>query len=59
MTYLRSTPLDLPVTLRARITEAGPKKTLLQCMLYSNSDECARGEVLAVRVPNSWRNTQA
>jgi acyl-CoA thioesterase FadM len=46
------------VTLRARVTEAGPKKTLLQCRLYSNSDECARGEVLAVRVPNSWRNAQ-
>jgi acyl-coenzyme A thioesterase PaaI-like protein len=59
VSYLRPTPLDLPVTLRARITEAGPKKTLLQCSLYSNSDECARGEVVAVRVPNSWRNTQA
>ena len=58
VSYLRPTPLDLPVTLSARITEAGPKKTLLQCSLYSNSDECARGEVVAVRVPNSWRKNQ-
>jgi len=58
VTYLRPTPLDLPVTLRTRITESGPKKALLQCSLYSNSDECARGQVVAVRVPNSWRNTQ-
>ena len=57
VTYLRPTPLDLPVTLRARVSEAGSKKTLLQCRLYSNSDECACGEVLAVRVPDSWRNT--
>jgi acyl-coenzyme A thioesterase PaaI-like protein len=57
VTYLRPTPLDRPVTLRARVTEAGPKKTLLQCRLYSDSAECARGEVLAVRVPNSWRNS--
>ncbi|MBS1214559.1 MAG: hypothetical protein H6R26_3176 [Proteobacteria bacterium] len=46
------------MTLRARVAEAGPKKTLVQCALYSNSDECARGEVLAVRVPDNWRNTQ-
>jgi acyl-coenzyme A thioesterase PaaI-like protein len=58
VTYLRPTPLDLPVTLRARVAEAGPKKTLVQCALYSNADECARGEVLAVRVPNSWRENQ-
>ena len=58
VTYLRPTPLEMPVTLRARVIEAGSKKTLLQCGLYSNLDECARGEVLAVRVPDSWRNTQ-
>jgi len=58
VTYLRPTPLDLPVTLRARITESGPKKALLQCSLYSNPDECARGQVVAVRVPNNWRNNQ-
>jgi acyl-coenzyme A thioesterase PaaI-like protein len=57
ITYLRPTPLDAPVTLRARVTDAGPKKTMLQCRLYSNSDECARGEVVAVRVPDSWRET--
>jgi len=27
------------------------RKVLLTCSLYSGSDECARGEVLAVRVP--------
>jgi acyl-coenzyme A thioesterase PaaI-like protein len=58
LTYLRPTPLEIPVTLRARVTEAGPKKTLLQCRFYSNSHECARGEVVAVRVPDSWRNAQ-
>ena len=58
VTYLRPTSLEIPVTLRARIAEFGPKKTLLECRLYSNSEECARGEVLAVRVPNSWRERQ-
>jgi acyl-coenzyme A thioesterase PaaI-like protein len=55
VTYLRPTPLDAPVTLRARVAEAGPKKTLIQCRLYSDSEECAHGEVVAVRVPDSWR----
>ncbi|MRR39463.1 hypothetical protein EG829_33415, partial [bacterium] len=55
VTFLRPTPLGLPVTLRARIAEAGPKKTLVRCSLYSNSDECARGDVLAVRVRDTWR----
>jgi acyl-coenzyme A thioesterase PaaI-like protein len=58
VTYLRPTPLDAPVTLRARVAEAGPKKTVVRCRLYSGSEECARGEVLAVRVPGSWRETE-
>lgn len=58
VTYLRPTPLEMPVTLRARIAESGIKKTLLECRLYSNSEECARGDVLAVRVPNTWRDSQ-
>jgi len=56
VTYLRPTSLATPGTLRARVAEAGAKKTLVRCRLYSASDECARGEVVAVRVPNSWRN---
>jgi acyl-coenzyme A thioesterase PaaI-like protein len=59
VSFLHPVPLDRAVTLRARVTQAGPKKTLLQCSLYSNFDECARAEVVAVRVPNGWRNSQA
>jgi acyl-coenzyme A thioesterase PaaI-like protein len=56
VTYLRPTPLDLPVTLRASVTAAGPRKTLIECRLYSSAAECARGEVVAVRVPERWRS---
>jgi hypothetical protein len=28
------------------------------CTLESNGKECARGEVVAVRVPESWRERQ-
>ncbi len=57
VTYLHPTPLDGPVTLRARIIEAGPKKTLVQCRLFAKpGEECARGDVMAVRVPPTWRS---
>ena len=54
--YLRPVPIDRPVTLRARVVEAGPKKTTLSCSLLSEGRECAKAEVLAVRVPPTWRN---
>ncbi len=49
--FLKPTPVDKPVHLRARIKEMWEKKALLTCSLYSEGEECARGEVLAVRVP--------
>jgi len=52
--YLRPVPIDLPVSLRARVVEAGAKKTDLACALLSADEECARGRVLAVQVPASW-----
>jgi len=54
--YLHPVPLDRPVTLRARVVEAGPKKTKLFCSVFSGGQECAKAEVLAVRVPPIWRS---
>ena len=54
--YLRPTPIDQPLTLRAKIVEAGPKKTRISCSLTSDGVECARGEVLAIRVAHDWRD---
>jgi acyl-CoA thioesterase FadM len=48
--YLRPTPLDKPVTLRARVTEMGDTKIKVSCDLYSGDVKCATGEVLTVRV---------
>ena len=56
--YLRPTPIDETISLRARIVEAGSKKTLLTCVLLAGGEECARGEVLAVRVAEAWRKHQ-
>ncbi len=51
--YLRPTPIDKPVTLRARVTEMGEDKIKVSCDLYSDEVMCATGEVLTVRVDPS------
>ncbi len=56
VSYLRPTPIDAEVTLRARIKESTAKKTVVLCSLWSRGEECARGEVVAVRVPPAWRD---
>lgn len=53
--YLAPTPIDRPVELRARIEEVSGRKTTVDCTLSSDGTVCARGRVLAIRVPNSWR----
>lgn len=55
--YLQPAPLRDVVSLRARILAADPKKTRLTCSLSVGNRECARGEVLAVRVSAAWRQT--
>ncbi len=54
VTYLRPTPLDPSVTLRAKVTDRDGRRTTVACTLYSAGKECARAEVMAVRVPESW-----
>lgn len=58
VSYLRPTPLErgLPVVLRARVVETAGKKTRVTCSLFAREVECARGEVLAVRVSDAWRS---
>ena len=53
--YLAPTPIDQPVTLRATIVESTDRKTVLKCTLFSGEKPTAEGEVIAIRVPESWR----
>jgi len=48
--FLKPTPMDRPVTLRARIKETGERWTKVTCSLYSGDTECATAEVVTVRV---------
>lgn len=53
--YLRPTPIESLVEVRARIVESDDRKTRLSCTLSSRGNTCAKGEIVAVRVPAEWR----
>jgi len=53
--YLKPTPIDHPVELRATISECATKKTVLECTLSSDGVVTAEGKVVAIRVPAEWR----
>ena len=54
VTFRKPTPIEELLTLRARITETTERKTILSCSLSAKGEECAIGEVVAVRVPLEW-----
>ena len=55
--YRKPTPIDGPVTIRAKIVEKKPKTTLFVAELFSHKQVLTcDGEVLAVRVPDEWAN---
>ena len=53
--YLKPTAIDQPVELRATIDECTDTKTVVKCTLSSSGTVTAEGEVIAIRVPESWR----
>lgn len=50
--YLRPTPLNVPLNLRARVKEIKGRKVVVSVHLYAKDEECARGEVIAVQAPD-------
>lgn len=51
--YLRPTPLGAELVLRARVAEAGRRKMIVRMTVTANGLETARGEVVAVPMPES------
>lgn len=51
--YLRPTPMDTELLLRAWIKGRHEKKALVHCSVHANGTECARGEVIGIRAP--WK----
>jgi len=48
--YLKPTPNDRPITLRARVVEVKGRKTKLTCEARVNGEKTADAEVIAIRV---------
>ncbi|MFT6866974.1 MAG: acyl-coenzyme A thioesterase PaaI-like protein [Cyclobacteriaceae bacterium] len=51
--YLKPTPNDQTIELRARIIEVKNRKTVLKCEVFSNSELTAEADVIAIRVFDS------
>ena len=51
--YLKPTPIDAPMELRARIEEIKGRKVIVTVTVSSKGQVCARGQVVAVQLPES------
>jgi acyl-coenzyme A thioesterase PaaI-like protein len=49
--YLKPTPIDAPMELRGKVREIKGRKVVVEISLSSKGQVCARGEVVAVQVP--------
>ena len=49
--YLRPTPLDGPLILRAQVKTIKSRKVVVTVTLTAQGNVCARGEVVAIRMP--------
>ena len=49
--YVRPTPLDVPLEVRASVKEIKGRKVVVAATLSAEGEVCARGEVVAIQVP--------
>ena len=52
--YLKPTPLSQPLQLRGRVKEIRGRKVIVETTVYSGDVATARGEVVAVQMPESF-----
>lgn len=52
--YLRPTPLGVPLEVRASVKEIKGRKVSMAATLSAGGVVCARGQVVAVRMPENW-----
>jgi acyl-coenzyme A thioesterase PaaI-like protein len=52
--YLRPTPIEGPLELRSQVKEIKGRKVVVSTTLSVDGQVCARGEVVAVRMPDDW-----
>lgn len=49
--FVRPTPLGVPLEVRANVKEIKGRKVVMSATLSANGEVCAKGEVVAVRMP--------
>jgi acyl-coenzyme A thioesterase PaaI-like protein len=49
--YLKPTPLGVPLELRSSVKEIKPRKVVVTTILSAKGEACAKGEVVAVQIP--------
>ena len=52
--YLKPTPLGVPLEVRGRVKEIKGRKVVVSATLLANGQVCARGEVVAVQMPEHF-----
>lgn len=52
--YLRPTPIDGPLELRAQVKEIKGRRVVVSTTLSAKGQICARGEVVAIQMPEEW-----
>ncbi|AMO25411.1 hypothetical protein UC35_12395 [Ramlibacter tataouinensis] len=50
VSYLKPAVIDQPLELRARVVDKGERRSTVECVVLQRGQECARAEVIAVRV---------
>jgi acyl-coenzyme A thioesterase PaaI-like protein len=52
--YLKPTPLNGPLEIRGKVKEIKGRKVIVEATVYANDVATARGEVVAVQMPDSF-----
>lgn len=55
--YLRPTPIDTVLEVRAQVKELKGRKVIVVSTLSANGEICAKGEVVCVQMPDSLLNS--
>lgn len=54
--FLKPTPLGIPLEIRAHATDVTARKVVVEATVVAGGQTCARGEVVAVEVPESMQS---
>ncbi len=52
--YIRPTPIEKTLLVRAKVTEMKGRKIIVTSSLFAGDEECARGKVIVVQLPENW-----